>query len=676
MGVPTSPRASNKGRTPSLVVWIGLLIMLSTITTTAAQQSDIGPFRLTDVSGTMAVRYLLDEQIRGQSGGDDVFQTRPTIEEELFIRTQSYVYHPGFLNMDIGAGGLFLQEQFDSNIGDNNSSSALFNMAANLNFLSLKDYPFTLYYQRSHPSVSTSLAGRFLVRQTRYGLEASLREPLSPVLMTLEAFRVDTQGSGFDTSIDDIIDEATFSVQKSYRADDKITLTQRLSNRDSKSGSPDLPIQQTISTINTTDIDARNSFGDEGQFKLVQQATYSDQQTTQDFSTDVQDTRYYGNLTWSHSEQTRSFYRYQIQNNRRPGISSRTQAVQIGASHFPELNKTIDGDVHFNRDENEGFDKELAGIRGSVTYTRPFDFGSVQFGAGLSYDRTDQKSVVDFVSVFDENIVLNGITPVVLRNSFVISSSVIVRNIPQTQVFVEGMDYRLVTVGDVTSIERLVGGNIADGQTVLVSYDYRAGGTMNFDTAGQSYSINTRVFDYFNIYLLARDTKNRLRSGTPTTPLNSVRNYQAGLRVDYPLSNNWQVGGELIYTNQDEDIAPFTRDSIDAYVQVSLPWLSVFRATAHKETVDNKASTEDVDMVQYRVALTTRPWGRFSLSVDADYLEDTGGSLRRLRRGQNLSLEWRYRQMRFVMRGQHVFESQGVVEREQTIVKAELSRVF
>ncbi len=648
-------------------------------TTTIAQQYEqyeIAPFRLTDISGKIATRYLLDEQIRGQSGSEDVFQTRPTFEEELFIQTESYIYHPGFLNMDIGAGALLVQQQFDSNAGDNSTNEALFNFLVNLDFLTLKEYPVTLYYQRRHPSVSTSLAGRFLVEETRYGLNASLREPVSPALLTVEAFRINTRGSGFDTSVDDIVDEATFRASKSYGDGDRIALTERLSRRDSSSGSPDLPIQQTISTTNTTDIDARNRFGEDRQFNLVQQLTFSDQKTEQDITTDVSDTRYYGNLIWSHSEKTQSFYRYQTQRNQRSGIDAVTQRAVVGASHIKGINQSVDGNLYFSTDKNEGFNKQVNGATGSITHTRQFGFGSVQLGAGLSYDRTDQKSTVDFVSVFDEIITLNGSMPVILRNNFVISGSIIVRNTPKTQVFIEGMDYRLVTTGDATSIERLIGGSIIDGQTVLVDYQYQPGGTMNFDTTSQSYSINTRLFDYVNLYLRVRDTNNRLRSGTPTTPLNSIRSYQAGIRVDYPLSNGWTVGGEYLYTNQDEDIAPFVRNSFDTYFQVALPGLSALRVSAHRETVDNAASLEDVDLVEYRARFTSRPWGRATLSIDADYLEDTGGSLRRLRRGQNLALEWGYRQMRFVVRAQYLIESQGVVDREQTIVKAELSRIF
>ena len=44
------------------------------------------------------------------------------------------------------------------------------------------------------------------------------------------------------------------------------------------------------------------------------------------------------------------------------------------------------------------------------------------------------------------------------------------RQVPQdtTSIYVEDLDYRLITIGSITSIQRLITGNISDGETVLV----------------------------------------------------------------------------------------------------------------------------------------------------------------------------------------------------------------
>lgn len=64
------------------------------------------------------------------------------------------------------------------------------------------------------------------------------------------------------------------------------------------------------------------------------------------------------------------------------------------------------------------------------------------------------------------------------------------------------------------------------------------------------------------------------------------------------------------------------------------------------------------------------------LSFNADYLEDTGGTLLRERQTENLGLEWVYRQTRVFFRAEHVSETLGSAERDYVRVSAQLLRVF
>ena len=128
---------------------------------------DIKSFGLLNVSGHFRTGYLFDDRERG-TGSSSSFEQRATWEEVFFLLTESFIYHPGFLNMDFGGGPILVQQQFDSNLGETSHNDSLFNVLARLNFLELKTYPFSLYYQRSHPSVTTSLAGRFLTENDTY----------------------------------------------------------------------------------------------------------------------------------------------------------------------------------------------------------------------------------------------------------------------------------------------------------------------------------------------------------------------------------------------------------------------------------------------------------------------------------------------------------------------------
>jgi len=216
---------------------------ISGFTNADVRDAEIGGFRLTDFSGSTSVRYLLDDREYASQNAPGNAEKQRNLEVELFILTRSYLYHPDFLNMKIGGGPLLVTQDYIATAGKNDSNEALFNFVLDLSFLEQKAYPIRTYYTRSHPSITTSLAGRFLVQRNQYGLNAQLREPISPVQFTFDAFHVDTTGSGFDTRLDENIDELSLTAFKSYRNADRLSLTYRWNNRDSLSGSPGLPIQ-------------------------------------------------------------------------------------------------------------------------------------------------------------------------------------------------------------------------------------------------------------------------------------------------------------------------------------------------------------------------------------------------------------------------------------------------
>jgi hypothetical protein len=105
----------------------------------ALAQDEVAPFRLTDVSGDLSIRYLLDSW-RDDNPAGDSRTISPVWEEELRIRTRSYVYHPAFLDMEIGGGPLLVQYGYESEQGNTDGTDTLFNFDAALNFLDRKAY--------------------------------------------------------------------------------------------------------------------------------------------------------------------------------------------------------------------------------------------------------------------------------------------------------------------------------------------------------------------------------------------------------------------------------------------------------------------------------------------------------------------------------------------------------
>jgi hypothetical protein len=306
----------------------------------------------------------------------------------------------------------------------------------------------------------------------------------------------------------------------------------------------------------------------------------------------------------------------------------------------------------------------------------PVKSGSIGVGFNVTQARTDQQSDTEFVQVFDEALVLVGTNLVALSREFVVADSIVVRNVSNTQIFVENIDYRLVVVGSVTSIQRLLGSNIEDGQTVLVDYEYQASGTAEFDGLSASLNANADFLKYFSAdaNFQLRDTK--LRSGELTTPTNDLEALTLGIAADFPVGARWQFGVSASYTKNEEEINPSVSNTLTIQAATHLWQTTRLNLSASSLKRDQEQSIEDIDQVQYRIALNSRLWSRLRVGYQASYLEDVGGSLPRREVRHRIDMNWNYRAVRFFLRATHTDEALGATERDFTQVTAEVVRLF
>ena len=80
--------------------------------------------------------------------------------------------------------------------------------------------------------------------------------------------------------------------------------------------------------------------------------------------------------------------------------------------------------------------------------------------------------------------------------------------------------------------------------------------------------------------------------------------------------------------------------------------------------------------VNFRFGIGGRLFGRASVTYEATYLEDTGGSLLREQLQHRLTIQGRYRLLRYSLRAVISDETQGTTERKYTQVTANITRDF
>lgn len=635
--------------------------------------SEIRAFTLTDVESELALRYLFDEQTFYQSGVKSQQDTRPTFQEEYSVNTKSYVFHPNLLSMELGGSLLFDQSSFKTLESENSNNEQLTGLNARLDFLKQKPYPVSLYYDKQNPSVSVGLGGRFIQENVKYGVDMALMQPVSPVQVSFNAYRMTTFGEGFDQLTDDDLEHVEMRLYRPYGAGNHAQLSYQIDNRDSRSGSPNLPIQTRTTSTTSAYFDSKNILGDRNQGQLMTNLSYN----TQEEFPKRKELRFNPVVNWQHSQKMLSFYRLNYNNSEEETVDI-TQKSFTGGFGFNDERFNASMDLQGEDNKSTSVDYKSVNLNYLLSHDRATSVGAFKFSynGGVGYrDQASEGGDIPF-EIFGEEQELIGTTPTNLNRDFIIASSIVVSNTGRTQIYVEGLDYRVLIVGSQTQIQRLSAGNIVNPQIVLVDYSYQTGGTFSLDLMSNNLQLLWGPSRFYEMYIRYRDTQQKLREGNPTIQLNSVNSMTYGVSADRPYLSGINLGGEAYFEDHEEDINSYTQLNYNVYIDMPLPQLTSLRLSARRQETDNENSVEDVDLTGYILRLRSRPWLRTRLSFESSYETDVGGTLDRTLKIQRVQLGWAHRQLSLIADAHYSTEQQGAVDRERWAIKFILRRVF
>ena len=217
--------------------------------------------------------------------------------------------------MNLGAGILFSQEKLDTTSGVSNQEGTLYDLDANLMFLEKKPYPLTLFYNKSHPSIASNVTDVFVQENEKYGMNFSIRQPVSPVTLNFETYKQSTNGSSFTQVVDDSNTYQSVRANTSLKNGGNVQLSHTQNKQESMSGSKMSTIKPFKVTTKTTDLNSRFIFGYQRNINFNLIAS----QTEQEQDRDLKELRLSPYLTWNHSNDFNSYYRYSLLDREQSG---------------------------------------------------------------------------------------------------------------------------------------------------------------------------------------------------------------------------------------------------------------------------------------------------------------------------------------------------------------------
>ena len=167
-----------------------------------------------------------------------------------------------------------------------------------------------------------------------------------------------------------------------------------------------------------------------------------------------------------------------------------------------------------------------------------------------------------------------------------------------------------------------------------------------------------------------------VRSGQLVNRVNDRDRFEFGMSVRNRALEGVAITGNYRHIQQDEDISPFTSDSLDVNLAKSFWGRLNASITAGFVRTDYEFSLEDIDQVSYSISLSGGFYRFGSIGYDVAYLEDVGGTVPRTQIRHRLSFQWAYRQMRVTLRGHHAVDELGESDRLDNRVTFQLTRDF
>lgn len=675
---------SQQGRKQSKQLILNALFLLFLYLPNAnGEEAEIAVFRFTDIEGEISLRHS-EDNIEQTTAGILGYQSRlKSSEEGISFLTHSYVYHPKLLNIELGAGLLYTQKELQGPSGITETEGELYNFSARLSFLEGKPYPFSLYYIKSNPSTTVFGTERSDVENIKYGVNASIRKPVLPFVVSLEAYRETSEGSSVSQTIDQTNDQVSLRAFRDLENRGSVQFDYLGSQYVSESGIRERPIEKVDRTSETTSFASNMNFGEKQEVKFNNIFSYF----TQDVLPQQREFRWTPNLTWRHSDDVESYYHFDYLESEINNIDTLSRAGGMGVTVNITDKLDVSGEVHGSSSETVDFKSNSQGVSSNVRYIQPLSVGRLNLGFGAAYDLADNVAPKDIVTQQNERIRYVGIERLQLSRFFVneILNIAVERNgvIVYTTIEGNGVDYQRVDDADgaLTFIDIIIKSTgeqkVLLGDTLIIDYTYQTGGTVSISTTRYDYSAELTIFKYYSVYASYYETEPQLEEGYSSIPLNPIKYTRYGARVDHPfMQDELRLGLETVHEKQEEELFPYDRTTTDSFVDYKITNKTKVRLGLRKIQQDNFKSNEDIDLTAYSLSLTTIPWSRAHFRLVYSNDKDVGGSLERRIEQSRVQFQWQLRKLSIFLDGSSVNESQGNISREVNSVSANLKRTF
>jgi len=457
--------------------------------------------------------YELEDEKRTVAGDATETTTRDVLEK-VTISTEGWVYHENLLAYRLSLKPEWRQEQFDQKAPALSSGqtrkrdTSLFAYDAGVTLLKHKPLTLDVFANRDSRQIDLSYTQDTEIDSDVWGARLNLKNAVLPVSVGFTS-RQSVQ-TGFYQSDEDR--EVLQAVIK-HNSKKSVTELNILHDNGKRSTRTDLtPEPAAIDSVVTNSELTNTLFFQEGNRLRLDSQVY---RTESEYGgTDYSSWTVNENLFWSKSKNLLAQSALNFSQREVNGVSSENKTLNLLVTHRLEDILTTNFGAGAGTRDYAGGSQDRYQTNLGIVYRRPFQWGSLEVGAGYDYAVTGRTGGTDRINT-DERQVLRTGEDTSLRLENIELDSIVVTNLSGTVVYVENIDYSVYSLGSEVLIRRILSGNIADGQEVRVYYVYRVATEYDDAQFGQDYRVDLALWDFaYFTYTHNRDDQ-KILSGEP-----------------------------------------------------------------------------------------------------------------------------------------------------------------
>jgi predicted porin len=399
--------------------------------------------------------------------------TELQLRESVDLSSEGFVLHPNFLELDLF--GRFGAEQTRSTFtglepvagerGGGWSYDYLLEHDAIATFMKNSRVPLTLHTRRSQTLFNRPFGETLESISTEHGARLSFRNVAVPTELSYRRIEQDTSsGTGFS---DFEIEQDTFAWDSTYSPSNTQFITWNYTYDDIRQSGAAGATSET--RRHTAFLGHTIDFGEDRQHNLNSSVSLYHE----DGSFELTRIRWHEALRLRHTPRFETRYDYTLDYATRPNVDQMLHRGTAGFRHRLFESLTSVGTVGASRltlDEGSTFTSETVFGDLELQYTKRIPYGRLAAFSGINYTRQDDSGGNGDIQIVQEPHTFSPTGLVLIDRRNIILSSITITDAAGVFTFRPGLDYTVQSFGDRVEIRRVLGGEILDGQTVLIDY--------------------------------------------------------------------------------------------------------------------------------------------------------------------------------------------------------------